>query len=348
MPTLTTEQLRRLPKAELHCHLDGSIRSSTLLELGREQGVPMPAADAESLARHMWVQDARHLEDYLTRFDVTLGVLQRADAIERVTWELLEDAHAEGVRYIEIRFCPTLNTRGGLDYDAIIDAPRRAMDRAASTLGIRSGLIVCSLRHYAPSVSLELARLAVAHAGRGVVGFDLAGGEAANLAKPHLAAFEHARDNGMFCTCHAGEGAGADSVREAIHVCGAQRIGHGTHLVDDPRLMDEVGERGITIEACLTSNVQTRAASSYEAHPIREYIARGLTVTLNTDNRLMSRTTLTDEYRHAVDALDLDLDAVCRIARAGFASAFLPEAERRALVAQADAEIASFRASVAQ
>lgn len=344
---LSLAQLRRLPKAELHCHLDGSVRASTLLELGREFGVAMPAATPESLAHHMWVQDARHLEDYLTRFDVTLAVMQRADALERVTYELLEDAHAEGVRYIEVRYSPVLNTRGGLTLDEAVAAPRRAMERAAKNFGIRGGLIVCALRHLPPAVSLDLARLAVAHAGDGVVGFDLAGGEAGNPATAHAAAFNHVRDHGMFCTCHAGEGAGPESVREAVDACGAIRVGHGTRIAEDPRLMDEIGARGITIEACLTSNVQTRAATSYAAHPVRAYLDHGLKVTLNTDNRLMSSTTLSDEFHHAVVALDLDLDAVCDIARAGFECAFLPDDERRALVADADAAIAAFRDEVA-
>lgn len=346
MSALTREQLRRLPKAELHCHLDGSVRAGTLLELGRELGVAMPAATPEALAHHMWVQDARHLEDYLTRFDVTLAVMQSAAALERVTYELLEDAHAEGVRYIEIRYAPVLNTAGGLTLDEAIEAPKRALDLAAAEFGIRGGLIVCALRHLDPIVSKELAKLAVAHAGKGVVGFDLAGGEAGHPATNHADAFFYAREHGLWCTCHAGEGAGADSIREAVHICGAQRIGHATRLVEDPRLMDEVGERGIAIEACLTSNVQTRAAVDYASHPVRTYIEHGLKVTLNTDNRLMSSTTLTNEYAHAVSALSLDLDAVCRIARAGFESAFLADDARRELVATADAEIAAFRMSV--
>ena len=346
MTPLTAEQLRRLPKAELHCHLDGSVRAATLLELGREFGVTMPADTPAALAHHMWVRDARHLEDYLTRFDVTLAVMQRADALERVTYELLEDAHADGVRYIEIRYAPVLNIGGGLTLDEAVEAPKRAIDRAAAAFGIRSGLIICALRHLDPAVSMDLARLAVAHTGRGVVGFDLAGGEAGHPATAHAAAFGHARSHGLWCTCHAGEGAGAESVREAVEVCGAQRIGHATRLAEDPRLMDEVGARGIAIEACLTSNVQTRAAVDYASHPLRTFLDHGLKVTLNTDNRLMSCTTLTDEYAHAAEALSLDADALCAIARTGFEAAFLPEVDRQALVASADAEIAAFRRSL--
>lgn len=205
MNALTRDQLRRLPKAELHCHLDGSVRPSTLLELGRELGVVMPAQTPDALAHHMWVQDARHLEDYLTRFDVTLSVMQNAAALERVTYELLEDAHAEGVRYIEIRYAPVLNTRGGLTLEEAVEAPKRALDLAAEKLGIRGGLIVCALRHLDPTVSNALARLAVAYAGKGVVGFDLAGGEAGHSATMHAKAFAYAREHGLWCTCHAGE-----------------------------------------------------------------------------------------------------------------------------------------------
>lgn len=346
MKPLTRDQLRRLPKADLHCHLDGSLRASTLLDLGREYGVPMPATSPEALAHHMWVRDARHLEDYLARFDVTVSVMQSAPAIERITRELLEDAHAEGVRYIEIRYCPLLSVRGGLELDEIVEAPRRAIEWARSKFGIRSGLIICALRHLPPATSLDLARLAVSYAGRGVVGFDLAGGEAGNPATPHAGAFAYAREHGMACTCHAGEGAGAEAVREAVHVCQVHRIGHATHLVDDERLMDECRERGIVIEACLTSNVQTRAVAGYESHPLRTFLERGLTVTLNTDNRLMSCTTLTDEYVHAVESIGLDTDEVIRIARAGFASAFLPPDERAVLLREADDAIAAFRRGI--
>jgi adenosine deaminase len=344
---LSVDLLRRIPKAELHCHLDGSVRPTTLLELGREYGVTMPAATPEALAHHMYVRDARHLEDYLTRFDVTLAVMQTASALERITYELAADAAADGVRYIEVRYSPVLNQAGGLSLDETIDAPLRGLARAERDHGIIGRLIVCALRHLPATTSLELSRLAVAHEGRGVVGFDLAGGEAGHPASVHRAAFTHAHDHGMSCTCHAGEGAGAESIADAVHQCGAQRIGHATHLVDDPRLMDELAEKGIGIEACLTSNVQTRAARDYESHPVRAYFDRGMRVTLNTDNRLMSGVTLVDEYAHAAHSLHFSLAELCVLARNGFESAFLPDDQRRALLARVDAEIAALKAEVA-
>jgi adenosine deaminase len=343
---LSAALLRRIPKAELHCHLDGSVRASTLIELGREYGVPMPAATPEALAHHMYVRDARHLEDYLTRFDVTLSVMQTSASLERITYELAEDAWRDGVRYLEVRYAPVLNVAQGLAMGEAVEAPLRGLERARRDHGITGRLIICGLRHLPAGVSVELARLAVEYQGRGVVGFDLAGGESGHPAAVHEAAFRHAREHGMACTCHAGEGAGAESIREAVEVCGAQRIGHGTRLYEDDALVDELGERGVAIECCLTSNVQTRVSATYDVHPMRAYFDRGLQVSLNTDNRLMSGTTLTDEYVHAARELHFTFDELCRVALSGFDAAFLPADERRALRDVAEREIAALRAEV--
>ena len=336
----TAERLRLLPKAELHCHLDGSVRPATLIELGREYGARMPAADPEALAAHMLVRDARNLEEYLSRFDVTLSVMQRAEALERIAYELVEDAARDGVRYIEIRYAPVLNVRGGLSLGEAVEAPLRGIARAERDHGTRGRVIVCGLRNLSPDISLELARLAVAYRRDGVVGFDLAGGEHGHPAAEHAAAFEYARRHDLALTVHAGEGAGADSVRQAVHDCCADRLGHATRLFEDEALAQYVNDRRIALEICLTSNVQTRAAASYESHPFRAYFDRGMNVVLNTDNRLMSGTTLTDEYVHAARHLDFTFAELAQVALNGFASAFLPWEERRALLDEAGAAIA--------
>jgi adenosine deaminase len=340
-PHPTPDLLRRLPKAELHCHLDGSVRPQTLIELGREHRTPMPSNDVDALRDFMIVRDARNLEDYLTRFDVTLSVMQTAESLERIAYELAEDAAAEGVRYIEMRYSPVLNTRHDLSLGEAVEAPLRGISRAERDHGIVSRLIVCALRNLSPGISLELARLAVAYKDRGVAGFDLAGGERGHPASVHAEAFSYAHEHGLACTCHAGEGAGAESVRDAVHSCGAQRLGHATRLIEDPTLTDFVSERRIALELCLTSNVQTRATDSYESHPMRRYFDKGMNIVLNTDNRLMSGTTLTDEYVHAAEKLDFSFDELCRVAMNGFESAFLPAAERDALIARAKADIAT-------
>jgi adenosine deaminase len=188
-----------------------------------------------------------------------------------------------------------------------------------------------------------MARLAVDFRGRGVVGFDLAGAEYGNPASAHAEAFRHARNHDVPCTCHAGEGAGAGSVRDAVHGCCATRIGHGTRLIEDAELTGFVNDRRIAVEVCLTSNVQTRAAASLETHPLPEYLRRGLNVVLNTDNRLMSGTSLTDEYEMASRQLGLGFDDLARMALNGFESAFLPWSDRRALLARARPAIDALR-----
>jgi adenosine deaminase len=344
---LTSEQLRRIPKAELHCHLDGSVRPATLLELGREYKVPMPRDSADALREYMLVSDAKSLEDYLKRFEVTVAVMQTADAIERIAYELGCDAAADGVRYIEVRNAPILNSRGALEMGEALEAQIRGLARAEKECGIIARSIVCSLRQLPPETSLELAQLAVAYKDKGVVAFDLAGGELGFPASAHSDAFAYARKHNLAVTIHAGEGDGARSVRDAVHKCGAHRLGHATRLIEDPELTQYVNDRRIGLEICLTSNVQTHAAKSYETHPLRNYFDRGMNLTLNTDNRLMSGTTLTDEYVFAARHLAFNLDELCTLALNGFEAAFLPWQERVKLLNDVSAEMSQIQAESA-
>ncbi len=345
MTTVSRDILLRLPKAELHCHLDGSVRPQTMIDLAREMDKPMPAWEEDALQSYMTVDDARHLEDYLERFAVTLSVMQTEAALERIAYELAEDAMRDGVRYIETRFAPVLHVREGLPLENTVDATLRGLARAQREHGVIGRVIVTALRNMAPSVSEELAELAVAYRHRGVVGFDLAGGEAGFPAEEHAAAFAIAHRHDLACTCHAGEGDGADSVRQALHACGAHRLGHATRLIEDTSLTDYCNDRRVPLEICLTSNVQTRAVDSYVAHPLREYFDRGLNVVLNTDNRLMSNVTLTDEFQHASQSLGFSFDELARVALNGFESAFLPWDDRQRLIADVGRDIAALRAS---
>jgi adenosine deaminase len=270
--------------------------------------------------------------------------MQRADALERIAYELVVDAARDGVRYIEMRYAPVLCVRDGLSLGQAVEAPLRGIARAEKETGTIGRIIICGLRHLDPKVSIELAELAVAFRDRGVVGFDLAGGERDHPARAHAAAFAYARAHDLAVTVHAGEGDGADSVRQAVHDCGADRIGHGTRLGEDERLTHYVNDRRIALEICLTSNVQTHAAATYAAHPMRRYFDRGMNVVLNTDNRMMSGVTLTDEYAHAAGSLGFTKAELGHIALNGFASAFLPWEERRALVERARRDIAALGA----
>jgi adenosine deaminase len=337
---LTTGQLLQLPKAELHVHLDGSLRPATLLELARARGVALPAGDSRALARALRARTGASLEEYLEPFRLTLAVLQDAEAIERVASELVEDNAAETVRWLEVRFCPALSTERGLSSAEVLEAALRGLSRGSAATGTATCVIVCALRTLPPALSREMAELAAAYAGRGVSAFDLAGAEAGYPVRAHLEALRVAERSGLAVTVHAGEAYGPESIRQALELGRAARIGHGTSLAEDPGLLAEVRARGITLEVCLTSNVQTGAAGSYAAHPLRRYFDEGIRVALCTDNRLVSGVTLTREYEHARDALGFTWDELARVARMGFESAFAPPSVRESLLADFDRSLA--------
>jgi adenosine deaminase len=336
---LTRERLQALPKAELHVHLDGSLRPETMLELAEDAGLPLPATDPAALAEAMRAEDSSNLAEYLEKFAVTLSVLQEEHALERAAYELGEDAAAENVRYLEVRYSPVLHTEQGMSLEMTVEAPLRGLAAAEQTFGIRTGLIVCGMRHLDPASSLALAKLAVGFRDRGVVAFDLAGGEAGNPAKGHSPACEYATYQNLPITIHAGEGFGPASIAQAIHHCHARRIGHGTRLREDPELEAFVNDFRIPLEVCLTSNLQTRVVPSIREHPFRHYFDAGLVVTLNTDNRLVSGTTLTDEYWLAHTELGLDWTELKQVALLGFQAAFLPYAEKVDLLEAVEAEM---------
>jgi adenosine deaminase len=338
VPVLSKEQLRRWPKAELHVHLDGSVRPGTMLELAREQHVRLPADTPDALARALSGQGAQSLEEYLTKYQFTLAVMQTAAALERIAYEFVLDLAAEQVRYVEVRYSPLLH-RPALTLAQAIEAPLAGFARGTAETGMRVGVIVCGIRTREPAESLELARVAIDYRGAGVVAFDLAGAERGHPAGAHRAAFLLAAQHGLACTCHAGEGDGPASIHDALHTCGAQRIGHGTRLGEDPALLEYVADRRIPLEMCITSNVHTHTVPAASAHPLRRYLERGVVVTLNTDGRLVDGVTLTDEYHTAHTALGLGKDELVRLILNACESAFLPEYERVALVARMQSEM---------
>jgi adenosine deaminase len=340
---LSRELIARLPKAELHTHLDGCLRPSTMIELARATKVTLPSTDAETLARFMVVSEARNLDDYLTRFDITVALLQTPEAIERVAYEMVEDAAADQLRYLEVRYCPHLSTHGGLTMDEVVAAESRGFRRGERDFGLATGIINCSLRHYTPERSAEIAEHSVRCMPLGVVAFDLAGGEAGRPPGVHGDAFDIALAGGLAITVHAGEAAGPESIAEAIRRCHAMRLGHGTRLFEDPALQELVRQRRILVEINLTSNLQTRAVASAREHPVRRYFDAGLAVTLCTDSWLMSGTTLTNEYWLAHRELGFTRAEVDRMILAAFEGAFLPGPEKQRLYASARAELKAIR-----
>jgi len=337
-PRLSKELLRRWPKAELHVHLDGSLRPQTMLELARAQGVRLPADTPDGLAQALSVKHAKSLEEYLTKYEITLSVMQTRAALERIAYEFVLDAAADGVRYVEVRYSPLLH-RPALTLAQAIEAPLAGIKRAETETGTKVGLIVCAIRTRPPGESLELAHAAAEYRGAGVVAFDLAGAERGHPAREHAAAFAYAAAHGLACTCHAGEGDGPHSIQEALHACGARRIGHGTRLGEEPALLDEVVARGIPLEMCLTSNLHTHTVATIAQHPLKRYLDRGVVVTLNTDGRLVDGISLTDEYFLAHGALGLTRQELARVTLNACQSAFLPEYEKVALVSRVQSEL---------
>lgn len=324
--TPTKETLRSLPKIELHVHLDTSVRPQTVGELAAQQGIPVPEdLDSALIAPPICTS----LKDYLTRVDLALEVLQTPAALERVAYELVGDMAAENVVYAEIRYAPQLCIRGGLSMQQVIDAVAAGLQAAHTDFGVCTGQIICCLRHDPSALSHEVAQYAIANWAPGkVVGLDLAADEAVYGGIPHRTAFRLARGVGMPCTVHAGEAANAESVREAIEVLGAQRIGHGVRLQQDPSLYAPVRTRHIALEMCPTSNVQTRAVKSLAQHPIDRYLKHDLPVTVNTDGRTTSNTSLTREYTSLVRQFGWGLPELQRVVLTAAACAFV-SAEKR-------------------
>ncbi len=340
-PPVTEELVRALPKTDLHCHLDGSLRLETILELAEQHGVRLPADTPDGLARaiHMG-QNCASLEDYLTAFDITLAVLQTEEALYRAAYELAVDCAAENVRYLEVRYSPVLHTRQGLKSTTIVDAVLLGLRDAARKTGIRSNVIICGIRHLDPQTSVRLAELAVAYKGKGVVGFDLAGPEEGHPARRHREAIQLILDNNVNVTIHAGEAYGPESIAQAVHWCGAHRIGHGVRLRENGELLNYLNDHRIPLEMCPSSNLQTGLVSSLASHPLKFYFDFGLRVSINTDSRLITDTTVTKELLRAHREMGFSLDDLCTLLVQGFKSAFLPFREKADLLRQVNAEIA--------
>lgn len=338
---VTEELLLALPKTDLHCHLDGSMRLKTILELAEQQKVKLPADDEAGLAKAIHMGEVcKNLEEYLVAFDVTLSVLQTEEALYRAAYELAIDAAAENVRYLEVRYSPALHQQRGLKMTAIVESVLEGLRDAKKACGIKSGVIICGIRHINPATSVRLAELAVAYKNKGVKGFDLAGAEYDFPAKDHKEAFQLILNNNVNCTCHAGEAYGPESIAQALHYNGAHRIGHGTRLREDGDLLNYVNDHRIPLEICPSSNVQTGAVPDLASHPIKFYFDYGLRVTVNTDNRLITDTTVTKELLLAHKHCGLSLEDITTILVSGFKSAFLPYREKTDMLVEVNREIA--------
>ncbi|GHD09504.1 adenosine deaminase 1 [Zhihengliuella salsuginis] len=355
---------RSLPKVSLHDHLDGGLRPATIIELAAEAGHELPATDAEELGRwFLESADSGSLERYLETFDHTIAVMQTKEGLTRVAREFVEDLVADGVVYGEVRWAPEQHLRNGLSLDDVVEAVQSGIDdamEAAEAAGtpIQVGQLITAMRH--ADRATEIAELALRHRSRGAVGFDIAGAEDGFPPSRHAEAFTLLAENMFPTTIHAGEAAGLDSIREALVVGHATRLGHGVRVAEDIEIefggVDDDGEpvdestglvslgpvanwvrdRGIPLEVCPSSNLQTGAIAEFgdsiDSHPIDLLYQTGFNVTINTDNRLMSGVSLSDEFELLVEAFDYDLDDFLELTLNAAEAAFLPLEEREVLV----------------
>ena len=344
----TRDQIKRLPKALLHDHLDGGLRPQTIIDLAAEIGYELPSTNADELAD--WFEESCNsgsLEKYLVTFDHTIAVMQTREAIIRVARECAIDLARDGVVYAEVRGAPELFTRGGLTLDEVIEATTEGYklgmaEAAAEGFPIRVEQLLCALRQN--DFANEVARKVVKYRNAGVVGFDIAGPEDGFPPSDYLEAFNYLRQENAHFTIHAGEAFGLPSIWQAIQMCGAERLGHGVRIVDDidtnsatPKLgllAQYVRDRRIPLELCPTSNLQTGAAKNIASHPIGLLAKLRFRVTLNTDNRLMSRTSMSHEMNQVVDAFDWDFEQLQRVTINALKSAFIPFEERLAIIDQ--------------
>jgi len=340
---LGKDLLRSLPKVLLHEHLDGVLRPATVIELAKDAGyVDLPTSDSDALAEWFFRgANQGSLANYLEGFAHTIAVMQTEKALERVAYEQAEDLHKDGVVYFETRFAPVFHTQKGLTHQQVVAAVLKGLERGRRDFGVGSGLIICAMRNM--DVSLEMAELAVDFRARGVVGFDLAGEEGGYPPKKHVAAFHYIQRENFNITIHAGEGYGKESIWQAIQYCGAHRIGHGTRLIEDIAVVDGkavklgdlaqyVLDKRIPLEICLISNVHTGATPSLAEHPFKVFYQEKFRVTLNTDNRLMSNTSMTQEFEAAATTFGLTVDDFEKITINAMKSAFLPYDQRIAFI----------------
>ncbi len=341
---LDIDIIRKVPKVELHEHLDGGLRPETIIELSKERGITLPSYDKDEL-KSWFIEgcEKKSLTLYLETFKYTTGVMQDKEALYRVAKEEILDLAKENIVYAEIRFAPALHTQKGLNLEEVVTTVLKGLDAGRKETGVEYGLILCAMRNESPLNSLEIAELAVAFSDRGVVGFDLAGDECGHPAKRHIDAFNYIKSKNFNITIHAGEAFGLESIWQAIQICHADRIGHGTRLIEDMTiengeiikmgsLANYVVDKRIPLEMCLTSNVGTGAVSSYDEHPFPLFYKNHFRVFLCSDNRLMSNTNLTKEMQIAVEKYGMELKDLEKITINAMKSAFIHHSEKLDLI----------------
>ncbi len=341
MSSIAPGDYQSLPKIELHRHLEGSLRLETLVDVAHQFGLDVPTAPME-LSRLVQVQhdDVMSAEGFLSKFATLRKFFCAPEVIERFVREAVEDAAKDNIRYLELRFTPVaLGRLRQFALGDVMDWVCRAAKDAEQQFGVKVRLIASTNRHEAVDLAEQVASLAVARMDAGIVGLDLAGNEGQFSAQGFLPVFKEARQSGLKITLHAGEWSGASNVREAIEQFGAARIGHGVRVLEDETIASLARERGTVFEACVTSNYQSGVVPVIAAHPFARMLDYNLKATLHTDDPALSQITLSDEYRNAVEHLQITPHQLRECIVTAAEAAFLPEAEKTRLVASMRSEL---------
>jgi adenosine deaminase len=324
MPPEPSPAVLRMPKCNIHTHLEGSVRPNTYLELAMQQNLDLPFPP-EKIDTNIQVDGSeKTLVDYLDKIAVNYAILTHPDALRRTAFEAAEDAHNDGVIYFELRDGPALHTRPGFPVEAVIESILAGLQDAEAQYGIVTGFIAAGLRSHDPALNADLARSACRYIGQGVVGFDLAGDEAGFAASLHHDAFEIVRAAGLPFTVHAGEASGAENVRYAVEVLGARRIGHGVRSIESPPVMELLRERQVLLEICPTSNVHTGTVPSIEAHPLKTLYDFGIPISINDDDPITSRTRASNELMLLQSVFNMSMDDLIAIQLATLEHSFYP------------------------
>lgn len=325
--------INKIPKIELHCHLDGSVRPSTLFELAKSYNIKFHANTLEEFSQSTHVsKDCSSLKDYLDKFTLPIAVMQTADSLKRITKELIEDVSKNNVKYIEIRFAPFFHMEKGLSFNQVIESVLEGMNEGFKEFGVYSNLILSAMRHLPEAKTLELIELGKPFLGKGVVAVDLAGNEADFPPELHSAAFIKAKEYGYHITIHAGETGISKNIDTAVDILGAERIGHGVAAQNSTFTLDILKSKNICIESCPTSNLDTLAVASYETHPIKSFIDNDFNVTVNTDNMTVSNINLDLEESNLVKYLHFTESNLITLYKNSVASSFASDDIKKKLL----------------
>lgn len=324
--------LIQVPKIDLHCHLSGSIRPRTILDIALKEGIDIPTSKKEEIKNFVQVsEDCKSLKEYLTKFDLTLSVMQKPEHLYRITYELLEDLSKQNVKYVEIRVAPYLHMEQGMTFSEVVENVLKAIKDGRSEYGVYSNLILICMRHHNADISLEVVKNGGKFLGQGVVAIDLAGNEQDFPPEVHEEAFKLAVEYGYHRTVHAGETGIPKNIITSVRELHAERIGHGVHAYMDEEVLNFININQVPLEMCISSNVQTGAVQNYKSHPMKKYLDMGIKVTVNSDNSTISNTTLTEEYEKLFKFQEFDYNDLVKVINNGIDASFTVNEEKEEL-----------------